>query len=92
MDTLDYESTCGVNYKSAIFHRVYCEEDWDLTANGRLYYRWGVDLFPVTILQISNNFKNDLHYLLNAVVIAKSLFKLSISALAFYSSSWCCHR
>ena len=27
------------------FHRVYCEEDWDLTANGRLYYRWGVDLF-----------------------------------------------
>ena len=42
---LDYESTWGANYKSAFFHRVYCEEDWDLTANGRLYYRWGVDLF-----------------------------------------------
>ena len=42
---LDYESTWGANYKPAFFRRVYCEEEWDLTANGRLYYRWGVDLF-----------------------------------------------
>ena len=33
----------GADNKSTIFHRVYCEEDWDLTANGRLYYRWAVD-------------------------------------------------